>query len=70
MKTVALSTPTFGFVVATRAALGVGIGLLVSTKIPDARRRTIGATLVTLGVLSTIPAALALFRQRRRAATP
>jgi hypothetical protein len=70
MKTVALSTPTFGFVVATRAALGVGIGLLVSSKIPDSPRRTIGATLVTLGVLSTIPAAVAVLRQRRRVATP
>ena len=31
MKQVVLTIPTFGFIVATRAALGVGIGLLASS---------------------------------------
>jgi hypothetical protein len=65
MKNVVLSFPTFGFVVGTRAALGVGIGLLLSRRISDARRRAIGLTLVSLGAAATIPAAMAVFRSRR-----
>jgi hypothetical protein len=65
MKNVVLSVPTFGFVVATRAALGVGIGLLLSRKMSDAQRRAIGLTLVSIGAATTIPAAMAVFRNRR-----
>src|SRR4030095_2145815 len=49
MKSVLLSLPTFGFVVATRAALAFGVGLLVSGRIPAARRRTGGRAPVVLG---------------------
>jgi hypothetical protein len=65
MKHVVLNLPTFGFVVATRAALGVGIGLLVSERLPVQRRRAIGASLVALGAATTIPAALSVFRSLR-----
>ena len=65
MKNIVLSVPTFGFVVGTRAALGVGIGLLLSRKMSDAQRRAIGLTLVSIGVATTIPAAMAVFRNRR-----
>lgn len=68
MKKIALNAPTLGFVVATRAALAFGIGLLVSERIPESRRRTIGRALVAFGALSTIPAALAVVRQSRAAA--
>ena len=61
MKHVVLNLPTFGFVVATRAALGVGIGLLVSERLPVERRRAIGASLVALGAATTIPAAFSVF---------
>jgi hypothetical protein len=61
MKKVNLTLPEFGFVVATRAALGVGIGLLASGGLPRGRRRAVGWTLVALGALTTIPAALAVF---------
>ena len=65
MKHVVLNLPTLGFVVATRAALGVGIGLLVSERLPEERRRAIGATLVAIGAATTIPAAFAVFRSLR-----
>ena len=68
MKKIVLSLPTFGFVVATRAALGAGVGLLLSRKLSDAQRRAIGATLVSIGVATTIPAALAVFRKKEPAA--
>ena len=57
MKQLTLSVPTFGFIIATRAALAFGVGLLVSSKIPEARRRVIGMTLVAIGAATTIPAA-------------
>ena len=65
MDNVVLNFPTFGFVVATRAMLGVGIGLLIAEKIPADRRRVIGMTLVGIGAATTIPAAIAVARSRR-----
>jgi hypothetical protein len=61
MKKVDLTLPEFGFVVATRAALGVGIGLLAAGGLRPGKRRTVGWTLVTLGALTTIPALMAVF---------
>jgi uncharacterized membrane protein len=68
MKTVVLSMPMLAFVVGTRIALAAGIGLLLSNKIPESRRRTIGLTLVSIGAATTIPAAMAVFRRRRAGA--
>jgi hypothetical protein len=59
-----LDLPTFGFVVATRAALGVGIGLLLAEHIPASRRRRVGSALVAIGVATTIPAVMAVRRGR------
>lgn len=66
MKTVVLELPTLLFVVGTRAALGVGIGLLVSLRLSEARRRAIGTALVTVGAVTTIPAARAVISRIRR----
>jgi hypothetical protein len=68
MKRVDVNLSTLGFVVATRAALGVGIGLLLAGRLREERRKTIGMTLVALGATSTIPAVVALRRGLRRAA--
>jgi hypothetical protein len=54
----------FGFVVATRAALAFGAGLLIASRIPEPRRRAIGLTLVSLGVATTIPAVRAVLSTR------
>jgi hypothetical protein len=56
MKQLSLQLPAFGFIVATRAALAFGAGLLLSSHIPEHRRRVIGLSLVALGVATTIPA--------------
>ena len=60
MKRLDLSFPEFGFIVATRAALGAGLGLLLARKLGRKRQRAVGATLVAIGALTTIPAAFAL----------
>lgn len=55
-----------GFVVGTRAALALGVGLLLANRMtPDSRRR-IGMALVAFGAVSTIPAARAVFGHRVR----
>ena len=64
MNKLVLSLPTLGFVVGTRAALGVGVGLLLASRLTTAQRRTIGLTLVAIGVATTIPAAIAVFRNQ------
>jgi len=55
-------------IVATRAALGVGIGLLIADRLKG-RRKVVVATLVAIGALTKIPAAMALVRARRDRAT-
>ena len=60
-KRIDLSLPEFGFVVGTRAALGAGIGLLASTRLCKRDRKRLGATLLTVGALTTLPAVYLLF---------
>jgi hypothetical protein len=43
--------------------LGVGIGLLLSGRIPRRRRRTIGLALLSIGAASTLPLAAMVFRR-------
>ena len=51
-----LSLPKLFFVVATRAALGAGIGLLASAGLPKRSRQRLGKSLLTIGALTTLPA--------------
>jgi len=69
MNHVLLRLPTLGFIVGTRAALGVGIGLLVSKWLPTQRRQAVGATLVAIGAATTVPAAMSVIRSVRRSRT-
>jgi hypothetical protein len=62
MKTIALDAPTFGFVVGTRVMLAAGVGLLLAHKLSETHRRAVGAALVAVGVVSTIPALMAVRR--------
>jgi hypothetical protein len=66
MKKVLLDLPALGFVVGTRAALAAGVALLVSGRLPPARRRALGLTLVAIGAATTVPAALSVVRGSRR----
>jgi len=68
VKKLELSPPILGFVVVTRAAMAFGAGLLLAGRIPKARRRAIGRTLVGIGAATTIPAALSVFRSRTESA--
>ncbi len=67
MKSISVNLPTLGFVVMTRAMLGVGIGLLAAGRMSEEQRRAVGMTLLMVGVVTTIPAALAVLSTDRPA---
>jgi hypothetical protein len=56
MHQLKLTPGKLAFVVATRAALAAGIGLLLSSKLSPRTRRPIGIGLVALGAITTFPA--------------
>jgi hypothetical protein len=62
MRNLALDFPTLGFVVTTRAALGVGVGLLLAERLSPDQRRAVGIALVAIGAATTVPAVMAVFR--------
>ena len=64
MKTYAVTVAEIAIVAATRGIAGAGVGLLVADFLRPNARRTLGWTLLTLGALSTIPIAMALFGKR------
>jgi Na+-driven multidrug efflux pump len=64
MKTTNLTFPELMFVIGTRAALGAGVALLVSNRLSKKQRKTAGRALVATGVITTIPAAFAVFGRK------
>ena len=66
---VTLPLPLLFGIVATRAALGVGIGLLLADKLKG-KRHAVAAALITIGAVTTIPAAIALVRATDSDALP
>lgn len=66
-KKLNLDPRLLAFVVGTRVALALGAGLLLADRIPQPRRRNVGATLVAIGALTTIPAAIGVFGSRQKA---
>ena len=66
MRTTEINLPQLGFIVVTRAALAFGAGLLVASQLEESERRKLGAALVGLGAITTIPAAMFVLRGRRR----
>jgi hypothetical protein len=61
MREFRISLPELALVAGTRAALGAGLAFLVADRLPKDRRMAVGWTLVTLGVLSSIPLAFEVF---------
>jgi hypothetical protein len=64
MRTFELTVPELAFIAATRGALGVGIGLLVSEKLARSRLRPLGWSLFLFGLAATVPAARRVFGAR------
>jgi len=55
MRQVQLPLPELALVAGTRAALGVGLGLLLAGRMSCPARRALGWTLFGIGALSTFP---------------
>ena len=64
MDNLVVTFPQIAFIAVTRAAFGVGVGLLLSGKLPDSRRRAVALGLIAFGVATTVPAARRLFASR------
>ncbi len=65
MKEKKITIPELGMFAVTRAALGFGIGLLVSRVMSDDGRKAAGIALTAMGALTTIPLVLNFARQRQ-----
>jgi hypothetical protein len=65
MRNVTLPLPMMGFVIVTRAALAAGLALMFADRIPERRRRAVGAALAAVGAATTVPIVSWLFRRRR-----
>jgi hypothetical protein len=59
-----ITMPELGLIAATRGMLGFGAGLLASEHFARDRRAGIGWMLVAIGVLSTLPLAWHVLKQR------
>jgi len=60
-----ISLPELVLVAATRGAIGVGVGLLISNAISRKKRKAIGLPLFVGGLLSTIPIAMRIFGKHK-----
>jgi len=67
MRQTVLTIPELALVVGTRAAAGLGLGLLLADHMAAPIRRPVGWTLVVVGLLSTLPLAIDVFGHSRAA---
>ena len=66
MRTTEIRLPELALVAATRGMLGAGIGLLLSGRLSDERRKGAGWALVAVGALTTLPLLMLVFGNRKR----
>jgi hypothetical protein len=64
MKETRVTLPELALIAGTRAAAGVGVGLLLSNRLSESQRRAVGWALLLVGALSTVPLALEVFGRR------
>jgi hypothetical protein len=65
MKHLDLTLPRLIAIAVTRGLAGAGLGLLLADRIPHGRRRPIGAMLLGIGAVSTLPLILPIARKLR-----
>jgi hypothetical protein len=68
MRQATLPLPEIAVIAGTRGMMGAGIGLLVSERLSQERRRRVGLALLLIGALSTIPLVLDVIGRTKRAA--
>jgi hypothetical protein len=65
MKKLELTLPELALIAGTRGMLGAGAGLLLADRLDDDKRKAVGWTLLTIGVISTIPLAILALGKRQ-----
>jgi hypothetical protein len=60
-----LSLPELGLVAGTRAVLGGGVALLLAERLTKEQRKSVGWTLLLMGVITTIPLGIMVLSKRR-----
>jgi hypothetical protein len=65
MRETRITFPELGLVAGTRAAAGIGIGLLLADRLSPEQRKAVGWTLLLVGALTTIPLALDILGHSR-----
>jgi len=65
MKEISLTVPEIGLMAGTRVALGVGIGLLLSTRLNKDERKAAGLALLAVGILTTVPIIMGVLGKHR-----
>ncbi|AGA26357.1 hypothetical protein [Singulisphaera acidiphila] len=55
MRYLSLTLPELTLLVGTRAALGMGLGLLLPDRLPESQRKAVGWTLLLVGAVTTVP---------------
>ena len=68
MNEVQITRPELGFIIITRAILGAGVALLLADRLSRDQRKAVGVTLLLIGAVTTIPAAVAAFAKPERCA--
>ena len=63
MRERSLTIPELFLIAGTRVALGAGLGLLIGNKLDRDVRKGAGWALLGMGVFTTIPIAISLFRK-------
>jgi hypothetical protein len=62
-KKIPIKLYELAFLGSTRAALGLGIGLLVAHRLNRPQRQVVGTTLAVVGALSTIPLGIKVLKK-------
>ncbi len=70
MKQAPLTIPEIALIAGTRAAGGAGIALLLGDRLNPEQRRTLGWTLLAIGILTTVPLVADVLGKLRAADAP
>jgi hypothetical protein len=65
MRERGLTIPEIMLIGGTRVALGVGVGLLLSDRLTNDKRRGAGWALLAVGALTTVPIVISLLNKPR-----
>jgi hypothetical protein len=65
MNETRITLPELALVAGTRAALGIGVGLLLANRLTVQERKGAGWALFLVGALSTVPLAIEIFGRPR-----